>query len=449
MSAAGYRPWPHARVKFQTDMGFALTALFLILTFLSPAELMPSIGAYRPVLILVIFGIAGSILSVLSSQRSVLITPVFLMGAFTALVLLSLPLHGSPGGIVYAATTFLPAGIGFFLIVATVDSLRRLRILALIFVLLAFYYTLRGVGAYHFGIDQEQFAMVQTVETGDELNPRRSFLRTRGSGFLADPNDLAQNYLICLPFLGLLWKKRRLAGNLLLVILPGIILLYSLFLTGSRGALVGLFVIFALALRSKMGFLGPIASAGFTAFLFAIVGFGGGRAVSASGGTGGGRLELWSEALGLFIGAPIRGVGYDSITDYMHYTAHNSFLLCVTELGLTGYFFWLALLVTTILGLRQVRARKGDDPETEGLRKMAGSVTIALYTFLATGWFLSRTYTVTLYILLGMGVATFLVAQNSVQVEAPLRPAPWVKNTVVTMFSSLLLIYVMVRLRWV
>ncbi len=430
-------------------MGFVLTALFLILTFLSPAEIMPAIGAYRPVLILVILGIAGSILSVLSSQTSVFIAPVFMMGIFTGLVLMSLPLHGSPGGIVYAATTFLPAGIAFFLIVATVDTLQRLRILALIFVLLGFYYAVRGAGAYHFGIDQERFAMVQTVETGDELNPRRSFLRTKGSGFLSDPNDLAQNYLVCLPFLGLLWKRKRFANNFLLVIVPGIILLYSLFLTGSRGALVGLFVIFALVLRSKMGFLGPIASAGFTVFLFAVVGFGGGRAVSASGGTAGGRLEIWSEALGIFKGAPILGVGYDSLTEHMHYTAHNSFLLCVSELGLTGYFFWLALLLTVVVGLRLVRRQPGDDPETDGLRSMAQAISIALYTFLATGWFLSRTYTVTLYILLGMGVATYLVARNRGRITDPGPPAPWVRMTVIALVSSLALIYVMVRFRWV
>ena len=429
-------------------MGFVLTALFLILTFLSPADIMPSIGAYRPILILVILGIAGSILSVLSSQSSILVPSVFMMAFFTGLLLMSLPLHGSPGGIVYAATTFLPSAVGFFLIVATVDSLRRLRIIALIFVMLGFYYTVRGVGAYHFGIDQERFAMVQTVETGDELQPRRSFLRTRGAGFLADPNDLAQNFLICLPFLGLLWKKKQFVNNLLLVMVPAGILFYSLFLTGSRGALVGLFVIIALVLRSKMGFLGPITSAAFTAFLFVIVGFGGGRAVSASGGTGGGRLEIWSEALNIFKGAPIIGVGYDAITDYMHYTAHNSFLLCATELGLTGYFFWLALLITTLVGLRQVRNQPGDDPETDGLRRMANAVIIALYTFLATAWFLSRTYTLTLYILLGLGVATYLVAVNRGRITVPGPPVRWPRMTAITMVSSLVLIYVMVRFRW-
>lgn len=429
-------------------MGFVLTALFLILTFLSPAEIMPSIGQYRPILILVILGIAGSILSVISSQTSVFVTPVFMMAVFTGLVLMSLPFHGSPGGIVYAASTFLPNGIGFFLIVATTDSLKRLRIVALIFVLLGFYYTVRGVAAYHFGIDQDRFAMIQTVETGNELQPRRSFLRTRGSGFLADPNDLAQNYLICLPFLGLLWKKRQTARNFLLVILPAGILLYSLYLTGSRGALVGLFVIIALALRSKMGFLGPITSAAFTGFLFIIVGFGGGRAVSASGGTGGGRLEIWSEALNIFKGAPLFGVGYDAITDYMHYTAHNSFLLCVTELGVTGYFFWLALLITTLIGLRVVRNQPGDDPETDGLRRMAHALTIASYTFLATAWFLSRTYTLTLYILLGMGVATYLVALNRGRITVPGPQVRWARMTFGAIVSSIFLIYVMVRFRW-
>lgn len=428
-------------------MGFVLTALFLILTFLSPADLMPAIGAYRPVLILVILGSAGAVLSILSSATSIFIPPVLMLGAFTALVTISLPIHGWPGGIMHATSTFLPSTIGFFLVIATVNSLRRVRITALIFVLLGFYYAVRGVGAYHFDIDTERFTILQSVETGDPLNPKREYLRTRGSGFLADPNDLAQNYLICLPFIGLLWRKRQFFRNFL-VLLPMAFILYSLYLTSSRGALVGLFVLGALLLRSRLGLFGPVASAAFTAFLFAFVGFGGGRAVSASGGTGGGRLELWSDAISLFISRPIIGIGYDSITEFMHYTAHNSFLLCATELGMTGYFCWLALLLTTIAGLWQVRAIPESDDDSIGLKRMANALLMALYTFLATAWFLSRTYTLTLYILLGLAVATYLVAFSQGRIRVPEKPFRWPQVTLVTMLSSLLAIYLMVRFRW-
>jgi hypothetical protein len=53
----------------------------------------------------------------------------------------------------------------------------------------------------------------------------------------------------------------------------------------------------------------------------------------------------------LFVGmrqtlGPVFGVSYNSFTDHHERTTHNSFVLCFAELGLLGYFTWLALVVT-------------------------------------------------------------------------------------------------------
>ena len=55
-----------------------------------------------------------------------------------------------------------------------------------------------------------------------------------------------------------------------------------------------------------------------------------------------GRLDAWSAGLGMFRQQPFFGVGYNMFTDHNEITAHNSFVLCFAELGLFGYFIWLA-----------------------------------------------------------------------------------------------------------
>ena len=73
--------------------------------------------------------------------------------------------------------------------------------------------------------------------------------------------------------------------------------------------------------------------------------FTGGRGISASNGAD--RLEAWANGLEMFKSAPLFGIGFNGFTDLYEITAHNSFVLCLAELGLLGSTLWLAMLVTT------------------------------------------------------------------------------------------------------
>ncbi len=55
----------------------------------------------------------------------------------------------------------------------------------------------------------------------------------------------------------------------------------------------------------------------------------------------------------MFKSAPLFGIGFNGFTDLYEITAHNSFVLCLAELGLLGSTLWLALLVTTTIGLNR------------------------------------------------------------------------------------------------
>src|SRR5690606_13952047 len=127
--------------------------------------------------------------------------------------------------------------------------------------------------------------------------------------------------------------------------LPAAILLYALWLTRSRGGMLGLSVVLAYSMLQRTG---PVrAGIAVAAFAMAVIATGatGGRGYSAGEASAGGRIDAWSEGLTMLGNHPVFGVGYGNFGEHHDYTAHNSFVLAFSELGLVGYLFWLALLV--------------------------------------------------------------------------------------------------------
>ena len=174
--------------------------------------------------------------------------------------------------------------------------------------------------------------------------------------------------------------------------------------------------------------------------------FGGGREISLVENSAGGRVIAWGAGIAQLKSHPLFGVGFGQFTDYSDLTAHNSFVLCFAELGMFGYFFWLALIVTCVWGLEILTRMPVQTSEDSRFRQCASVVRVALYGFLATGWFLSRTYTLTLYILLALASSLIQMRQGTyprVAVPASL----WVPRTVVLQCVSVILFYLIVRIR--
>lgn len=196
--------------------------------------------------------------------------------------------------------------------------------------------------------------------------------------------------------------------------------------------------------------------------------------------------------------SPLWGVGYGKFMDYAPLTAHNSFILCMAEVGVIGYSCWLAALVISFLLLNSLspfssyfrrrqdsdeadkrpdnkraknNARVNDPTErakprfeprlrpfmdtgvmreeedkkkAERVRCWANTLRFSLIAFVVTGWFLSRTYTITLYVLLGMIAVLGRLAKDT-PLDAQPR-ANWVKITLVTEAASIVALYAIVRI---
>ena len=360
-------------------MSFILVVLYLIAWYVRVDEQFPSLVQYPIMFWLGVGGAVTSLLNVLSGKRPTLRAPqLYLMAGLTVMISLSIAFTGWLGGAVQAFGNFSTTAIVFFLLVLNVNSMSRLRIVGATLVLLTIFVAGQGVVAYHWGFQEEKFILFPrgtTLEAGEpgpvqELpseGTQVNVLRIRGLGFLNDPNDLAQAILFAMPFLFLAWRRGRWLLSLVLIGPPFLFLVYSIYLTHSRGAIVGFCVLVLLALRWRIGRTASLALTSLLALALIGLNFAGNRGFVDESAEA--RVDAWSEGLQMLKDNPVWGVGYKEFTEYNRKTAHNSFVLCFAELGLAGYFFWLGLLVITLLELHSLGKLTNEEPIDEDLRR--------------------------------------------------------------------------------
>jgi O-antigen ligase len=295
-----------------------------------------------------------------------------------------------------------------------------------------------GILAYHTGFQSEQ--LLHIAPDGE------SWIRIRAYGILNDANDFAQFLLVGLALLGAFWKKTHLLGNLTKLTLPVAILIYAVYLTGSRASIFGLAIIVFSLTANRMGKLQSLVLTGVVIATLIFSQFGGGREISLQEGSAAGRVMAWGAGISMLKGNPLFGVGFGRFEEENPMTAHNSFVLCFSELGMFGYFFWLALVVAALLGLQRVVRSRSEDPEDQEIRRRAVTLQTAMYTFLVTSWFLSRTYNVTLYVLLALSAA--IIGQyRDRHPETVVSAERWMAVTLASQAASLVFVYATIRLR--
>jgi putative inorganic carbon (HCO3(-)) transporter len=464
-------------------VAFVLTLVYLILTIVSPLQLGKVFADYHPMIYLAGITAVASFPCMMTHSYAWSALQSRLMLGFVAAIAMSQIANGLFGGALESLRDILPVAAVFFLLVVNVTTVRRLKIATLTTMGTCLAVTTEAFLGYYGGFRGDMFVLLQ------EQSSQGQIPRLRAAGFLSDPNDLAQILLIALPLVFVSWNRGQTIRNVFFVFVPSAFLLWAIYLTHSRGALLALGALILVVFHNKIGRIPSVFMAGALVFGMMALHFTGGRGISAVEGAD--RLELWAEGLQLFRSAPLFGMGFGRFTDFIDLTAHNSFVLCLAELGLVGSTILVALFVTTMLDLNrmitipetlhavpdsqlelesevqltpleweassceiqtatltvtdgEVTADVEADEGGGVLRPFAVAMRLALVSFISTSVFLSRSYTTTMYLMLGLATATIALQPNTVEVGPRNR---WILITLLLEALAIAFIYCIVRFR--
>lgn len=438
-------------------MSFAAYLLYLILTYLRPVEMFaPDLAAFRPMMILWLVAFLSAVARAIE-RREVASRPAnfVLLALLMAVIGLSQVANGWAGGALASIADFSTSAMLFVLTALNLTTIERVRTTGIVLLMCMVVLAIYAISAYHYGFMADLLLLRQGSElVGTEVDPPRTpfedveglyFWRARGLGFLNDPNDFGQAIVMVLPFLWGLYEQRRTFRFVLLASLPASALLYAIFLTHSRGALLGFVALFVFAAHKMLGTVRLIGLALVAAVVISglVVGE---RGFTTKEESAAQRVEAWWAGIVMLKNKPVLGVGHGNFLDHHELTAHNSFVLAFAELGLLGYFLWIGLLVIAYKGLSQVvRLAPPDSRE----HKQATLLRDSFIGFMACAWFLSRTYQPGLYLLLALcASATWCAGQRFSTIdESPLQrwqPSHWVGATLATMLFSVLAVYAVI-----
>jgi O-antigen ligase len=350
---------------------------------------------------------------VLMVQRPLKLYPQhWMLLALIPLIVMSGFLNGSGMfGIEAAKELFITAIIPLFLFSSCISSIKRQHILMIVCLIAALlmvhngHVQQTGFEGYGWAFDTHSVGRINIGER------RITYL-----GFFNDPNDLGMFLVMNLPFAFYFYNKGKFilkVGMLAVLCALG----YGIFLTGSRGSMLGA--------GGLLGVYFLVVSAGPKLFIASVIISPIAATVVASlqsniDASANGRLEAWYAGIEMLISNPIFGIGKGQFRDYHGLVAHNSYVHVAGELGVPGYSLWGGALIFTVLtGYLFIKATKNDEVATKeqletdsaardfnNERLLNKTLFFSMIGFMITGFFISRMFTLLLFIFIGMALAS-------------------------------------------
>ena len=420
---------------------------FTAVLFLRPQDQLPLLTPLHLAEMFAIMGIVGLVVGrMVRGLPLAHVTPeVLALAAFGAAALVGLPFSIWPGGTLTVFTEiYLKLFVIFVLMVTVLSRPQRVEQFAFLIVMASGYIAMRAVIDYLSGVN--------LVENG----------RVAGSvsGIFGNPNDLALNMVVFLPFALLFALKpgpvlrRGLAGGAAFAMLATVVMTRSR--AGAVGLVVMMLVLIVRSIRVRPAIAGgtlvvvlvalPFAPTAFWDRMVSIV-----DADQDPTGSRQARIDLLEQAWDVFVQHPIVGVGMGQFENYnppgrveAWRVTHNALLQVATETGLLGLVPFLFLLASGGLAARvarraltrpRPRIRPGStpvraetaappDPERESLILMTAAVTPSLVGWFVCAQFASVALNWTLYYVLAIAVAVReLAVAHAASKAAPARRA--------------------------
>ena len=375
-------------------MRFCIACLFMALYLIRPFEFLPSMYGVPILLVCGVLGLFFVLFAFLNNQAQWYETDTFMVGFFLA-ILLSNASHLYFGGTLTAFQNFLPVFLGYFLIAHSITTRKNLLVFWDILTFCVCLIAIEGCFEYYKGVSY--FGVEPLLQRDYVDGVELSLVRIKWLGPFADPNDLALLLVMPIPFLFARFRRKKLVSlsTIALIIL-------GIYCTNSRGGMLSLVVAvsvyFVLRYRNTKGMmLGVILGV-----CLIILGPSRVGEMSAGESSARGRLDAWYEGFQMFKASPFFGIGMGMFAEKYTLTAHNSFVLVMAELGLTGLYFFTGLFWIPIKKIKfyiwdEGRGAMATD-DLALLSAMAGSLAATMTAM----FFLSRSYVLAPYMLIAL-----------------------------------------------
>jgi len=232
--------------------------------------------------------------------------------------------------------------------------------------------------------------------------------RVRFLGFLEDPNEFAMALCMGAPLAVPFYERRRTLFRLGVIVVTTVLSAIAVIMTKSRSGQLSLMAGLGVYFLQRFGKPGLVV-AGLTSLPLLMLG---GRSGEEAESSSIERLECWAEALSLWSENPFFGVGFGKFTEHHFLTAHNSFMLTLSELGPLGLLLWIAALyicfkITIRAQLDFAGRRDAFDAKSWGLALSSSLAGMVISVF-----FLSVVYKPTTWVYLGVVAAFYATVRK-------------------------------------
>jgi O-antigen ligase len=379
---------------------------YIVVLYIRPQEYLPAFIGTPLVPVLLSF---AALFWLVAQKKNFEAPQHRLLPALALAMFVSVASTGWITGALNAVLDFAPTLILFYLVATSVDSIKRFRDMSLVLTAVSCVQALHGA--------EQALNEAGLGWTGAKMiEGRITYI-----GFLNDPNDLAMALLMTVPFTMYLAARASSFLFRYAYYAAAVFIVYGIYLCNSRGSLLALGAMLLVYSVRRFGWVRSAVVAPLMGLPLIFLGPSRISEISADEESAAGRVDAWYEGFEMFRSHPIFGIGKGLFTEHNSLTAHNSFVLGIAELGLVGYFFWIAIIVLS--GLMLYRLLRAPAPVPDRGAAISGTeagTTVAewtdwqqlartlLYAFvgmLVAAFFLSRTYIPTLYLLFALIVA--------------------------------------------
>ncbi len=406
-------------------ISFWLLVIYIALEYFRPNEFIPALASVPYVKL-----IAGLLVFVTFLERGRIslfmkVPQNRLLFILILLMFLSIPFSISQGQCLVGCLGFGKIVIIYLIFLNLIQKPRDLKIVMWAIFLSTIYIAFRSVKIY------------MSEETAIRFG-------IRGSSFYGDANDLASFLITTIPLIvGLFQLSKSFITKLLLGCSIGAYLLGTL-ATQSKGGFIGLLVVgLGYIVKSNKKFTAIMICGFIAVMLYTIIpasAFYRFSTISTirEADSASLRIELWKSGLRMVKDHPLFGVGVSCFPRAIGiiynlpfkgyqkgwYTAHNSFILIMAEVGIFAFLCYILIYYVTFKDLKIIKKQLLNANSSERTKELAilmRSFELSLIGFTTCSFFLSHTYRISLYIIIASIIVIKQWTKDSVSNNVPLE----------------------------